>query len=182
MTQRKKPKAIHQPAQGHEVPIESHCSINSDEPPHDTHGALPYHKAVHMSHQAIQMSQSRSKFHAEPGAQPLEPTHHGAIHWTPSKCNSKIFERPTESSGDSNSKNLELHCEPTEPPHELPSAPYRVRPEYINVPALKSVKLEIRKMLHSPGNSGGGTWGCSVCCATRNSWGMNRPVHAHSLS
>ena len=70
-----------------------------------------------------------------PGAQPLEPTYHRAIHWTPSNGDSRILEPHAESPSDSNSKIFELHCEPTEPPLELPSAPYRVRFEDMNVPA-----------------------------------------------
>ena len=78
-----------------------------------------------------------SKILEAPGAQPLDPTYHRAIHWTPSAGDSNIVEPPAESPGDSNSKIFELPCEPTEPPHELPGAPYRVRLEYINVPAYK---------------------------------------------
>ena len=81
------------------------------------------------------MSLGDSKILAAPGAQPLEPTYHRAIHWTPSDGDSRILEPPAETPGDSNSRSFELHCESTEPPHELASAPYRVRFEYMNVPA-----------------------------------------------
>ena len=135
MTQRNESNAIHQPAQGHEAPVESHCSSIRNELPHDTHCEPPYHRAVHRSHQAIQKSRSRSKILAESGVQPLDPTYHRAIHWTPSNCDSRILEPPAESPGDSNSRIFELPCEPTEPPHELASSPYRGRFDFMNVPA-----------------------------------------------
>ena len=95
-----------------------------------------------------------------PGAQPLDPTYHRAIHWTPSVSDSKICEPPDESPSESNSQIFESPYEPTAQPHELPSAPYRVRLEYINIAAsqiFKNQKSEkgcphqaVRGVVHGP--------------------------------
>ena len=116
----------------------------------EQHCESPYHGAIRFHSWGNSDSVRNSSILEVPYAQPHESPYHGAIHWTPSKCNSKIFEHPAESSGDSNAKIFELHCEPTEPPHELPSVPYRVRLEYMKASAdNKSLKNESKQNLVS---------------------------------